>query len=45
LFATRTVKGTLGAVFSIAWLIAGDLSAMATDAAINNLSAADYRAP
>ena len=30
LFATRTIKGTLvGAVFGIAWLIAGVLSAMA----------------
>jgi hypothetical protein len=38
LFATRTIKGTLvGAVFGIAWLIAGVLSAMATDATINDL--------
>src|SRR5215831_8547402 len=38
LFATRTINGTLvGAVFGIAWLIAGVLSAMATDATINDL--------
>jgi hypothetical protein len=34
-----------GAVFSIAWLIAGDLGSMATDATINDISAAHYRAP
>jgi hypothetical protein len=38
LFATRTVKGTLvGAVFGIAWLIAGVLSAKVADATINDL--------
>src|SRR5215831_9818794 len=38
LFATRTVKGRfVGAVFGTAWLIAGVLSAMATDATIDDL--------
>jgi hypothetical protein len=38
LFATGTIKGRLvGAIFGIAWLIAGVLSAMATDATINDL--------
>jgi len=45
LFATHTIKGGLvGAVFSVVWLIAGVLSAMATDATINDLFSGRERA-